>query len=296
MTQFESIKDGGGHLAKIWTERDIIFEWPEDFPLSKDDLEALKAEEEGFRAPREAAYNRLNEAARLLQQELCGTPPDCEDAIPALWHYPDKMPDRIDLTSWVGSVGLNNLKRAARDDYSAPGQSRIIVPLERIESLCLSLEPPFGGINETEGADPPISDGTAKKDNTAIPDPPPELQELNNDLAPENPEDEPAPPRKKPAEPDSSNDADNQKSESAKSQRGNPNWVRGPYYEPLRERLLSQANILAKKGESLHDWFHGLRPREFCTLVKPALDGIKLPTDRTLYDAGGNIVTEIENR
>ena len=93
--QFESIKDGGGHLAEIWSRRGIVWEYPEGFPLSKDDLETLGVEEEEFRAPREAAYKRLDDAARLLQQELCGTPPDCEDAMPVLWRYPNKTPSRI---------------------------------------------------------------------------------------------------------------------------------------------------------------------------------------------------------
>ncbi len=97
-------------------------------------------------------------------------------------------------------------------------------------------------------------------------------------------------------EADSSDDAGNQKFESANLRRGNPKCIRGPYYEPLRKRLSSQAKLLEKNEESLAIWFDNLQPREFCTLVKPALDGINLPTDRTLYDAGRQIVDEIENR
>ncbi|MCH8998210.1 MAG: hypothetical protein IID48_08065 [Proteobacteria bacterium] len=162
MTQFKSIKDGGGHLAKIWNDRGIVVEWPEDFPLSKDDLEDLKVEEEEFRAPRKAAYKRLDKTARLLQQELCGTPPDCEDAIPALWRYPDKIPARIDPASWIGPAGLSRLKTAARDDDKTQGGSGIIVHLERIKLLCLSVKSPIGEINETEGADPPASNQQQK--------------------------------------------------------------------------------------------------------------------------------------
>jgi len=113
---------------------------------------------------------------------------------------------------------------------------------------------------------------------------------------PEEPEGEPALSRKKPAEPDSPNDAGNQKSEPAKSRRGNPTFIRGPYYEPLQKRLLSKAELLKKNGESLRDWFDGLQPREFCELVKPALGGIDLPTNRMIYIAGRKIVTEIEKR
>ena len=143
IAQFESIRNGGGHLAKIWNdpEREIVSEWPENFPLSKDDLEALKVEEEEFRAPREAAYKRLDEAVRLLQQELCGTPPDCEDAIPALRHYPDRSPDRIDPASWIGLAGLERLKCAARADYQIPGSSGVIISSEHIERLCAPPEP-----------------------------------------------------------------------------------------------------------------------------------------------------------
>jgi len=144
IAQYESIKAGGGHLAKIWSdpERAVDWEWPEDFPLSSDDLQALKVEDEGFRAPREAAYKRLDEAARLLQQELCGTPPDCEDVISALWRYPDKMPKRIDPTTWIGPAGLNRLKCAARDDHPIPGRSRIIVSSDYIGKLCTRLATP----------------------------------------------------------------------------------------------------------------------------------------------------------
>ena len=97
------------------------------------------------------------------------------------------------------------------------------------------------------------------------------------------------------AEPDSSDDAGNQKSKSTNLRRGNPNWKRGSYYKPLRDCLRSRANILKKNEESLCDWFEGLTRREFCELVKPALGGIKLPSDRTLYDSGRKIVAEIEN-
>jgi hypothetical protein len=98
------------------------------------------------------------------------------------------------------------------------------------------------------------------------------------------------------AEPDSSDDAGNQKSESAKSRRGNPKWIRGPYYEPLRNCLRSKAKMLKKNEESLCHWFEGLSRSEFCKSVKPALDGIDLPSDRTLYDNGRKIVAEIEKR
>ena len=95
---------------------------------------------------------------------------------------------------------------------------------------------------------------------------------------------------------ESDSSAGNQKSESANSRRGNPNWIRGPYYEPLRQCLRSQAKILKKNEESLCHWFEGLRRSEFCELVKPALSGIDLPSDRTLYDTGRKIVAEIEKR
>ncbi len=93
------------------------------------------------------------------------------------------------------------------------------------------------------------------------------------------------------AEPDSSDDAGNQK-----SRRGNPGWAHGPYYEPLKKCLRSKAEVLKKNGRTLRDWFEGLSRSKFRDKVTPALDGIDLPSDRTLYNAGRKIVTEIENR
>lgn len=85
------------------------------------------------------------------------------------------------------------------------------------------------------------------------------------------PEDEPVSPRKKPTDPDTSNDTGNQKSKPANSRRGNPNFTRGPYYEPLKKCLRSRAKLLKKRGESLCYWFEGLSRKEFRELVKPAL-------------------------
>ncbi len=46
----------------------------------------------------------------------------------------------------------------------------------------------------------------------------------------------------------------------------------------------------------MRDWFEGLSRSEFRDEVTPALEGIKLPTDRHLYDTGKKIVAEIEKR
>ncbi len=91
-------------------------------------------------------------------------------------------------------------------------------------------------------------------------------------------------------------DADTRKSKSARPRRGNPDWVRGSFYLPLKNCLRSKAKVLKKNGKTLRDWFEGLSRSEFRDEVKPALEGIKLPTDRHLYDTGKKIIAEIEKR
>ena len=98
------------------------------------------------------------------------------------------------------------------------------------------------------------------------------------------------------AEQGAPDDADTRKSKSARPQRGNPNWVRGSFYLPLKNCLRSKAKVLKKNGKTLRDWFEGLSRSEFRDEVKPALEGIKLPTDRHLYDTGKKIIAEIEKR
>lgn len=101
---------------------------------------------------------------------------------------------------------------------------------------------------------------------------------------------------KPPAQPDPPRS--DQRPKAAKGGRvGNPAFVRGPYYEKLEERLESQAKVLKDAGDSLQNWFVGMSRREFLNAVKPALADIaKLPSDRTLYDAGRIIVAKIEKR
>ena len=98
------------------------------------------------------------------------------------------------------------------------------------------------------------------------------------------------------AEQGAPDDADTRKSKSARPQRGNPNWVRGPFYSPLEKCLRSKAKVLKNNGRTLHDWFEGLSHREFRDEVTPTLSGIKLPMDRHLYDTGKKLVSKIEKR
>ena len=119
----------------------IVSERPKDFPLGADDLDTLEAETAAFRAPRLAAHNRLLKAIQRMRRELYGTPPDCKDAIPALWCSPDKPPSLIDCEFWFGPDGLNRLRHAVQADCGEQGSSRIVVPLERVDAICALLEP-----------------------------------------------------------------------------------------------------------------------------------------------------------
>ena len=137
----------------------IVFEWPRDFPLGPDDLDALEAERAAFHAPRLAAHNRALKAIQRMRWELYGTPPDRKDAIPALRCSPDKPPALIDCESWFGPDGLNRLRHAVQDDCGEQGSSRIVVPLERVDAICPLPESEKG--KQPDGRDLSIKAETA---------------------------------------------------------------------------------------------------------------------------------------
>ena len=56
------------------------------------------------------------------------------------------------------------------------------------------------------------------------------------------------------AEHEAPDDTNEQKTGSANSRRGNPKWIRGPYYEPLGKCLRSKAKVLEENEKSLRDW------------------------------------------